>query len=221
MARTRWDFARESLAGRNVLEDQESWPLTVSIVTVRLKGDVAASFVHILKTTFPPRFSITGPFVGSAFPTLHVAPVGDLGYNADVYLAADYTPEFDSFKERLLELAQIRSVAELLRRVVTRLAELPYVALVRIWLVDRGDLCSSCCMRPECPDQTSCLHLAASAGRPQADPKADWSRLDDEFQRIPLGVGKIGRVAATGQALVVKDVAREPSMVTQRKWHTE
>ena len=39
-----------------------------------------------------------------------------------MYLAADYTPEFDSFKERLLELAQIRSVAELLRCVVTRLA---------------------------------------------------------------------------------------------------
>jgi transcriptional regulator with GAF, ATPase, and Fis domain len=135
-----------------------------------------------------------------------------------VYLAADYTPEFDSFKERLLELAQIRSVAELLRRVVTRLAEPPYVALARIWLVDRGDLCSSCRMRPKCPDQTSCLHLVASAGRPQADSKADWSRLDDEFQRIPLGVGKIGRVAATGQPLVVKDVAREPSLLSRQNW---
>ncbi len=149
---------------------------------------------------------------------LHVAPVSDLSYNASVYLAADYTPEFESFKERLLELAQIRSVAELLRRVVTRLAEPPYVALARIWLVDRGDLCSSCCMGPECPDQTSCLHLVASAGRPQEDPKADWSRLNDEFQRIPIGVGKIGRVAATGQALVVKDVARDPSRLSRRKW---
>src|SRR5437588_951432 len=147
-------------------------------------------------------------------------PNGNLNHNAGVYLAADYTPEFDSFKERLLELAQIRSVAELLRRVVTRLAEPPYVALARIWLVDKGDLCSSCCMRRECPDQTSCLHLVASAGRPQADPKADWSRLDDEFQRIPLGVGKIGRVAATGQALVVKDVTRDPCLLSRRNWAT-
>jgi transcriptional regulator with GAF, ATPase, and Fis domain len=75
-------------------------------------------------------------------------------------------------------------------------------------------------MRPVCPDQTSCLHLVASAGRPQADAKADWSRLDDEFQRIPLGVGKIGRVAATGQALVVKDVARDPSLLSRRNWAT-
>src|SRR5260370_2936711 len=73
-------------------------------------------------------------------------------------------------------------------------------------------------MRSECPDQTSCLHLVASSGRPQADRQADWSRLDDEFQRIPLGVGKIGRVAATGQALVVKDIARDPSLLSRRKW---
>src|SRR5712691_5242671 len=104
-----------------------------------------------------PVLDVTLPL---AVPRL--VPVGDLSYNAGVYLAADYTPEFDSFKERLLELAQIRSVAELLQRVVTRLAEAPYVALARIWLVDRGDLCFSCCVRLECPDQTSCLHLAAS-----------------------------------------------------------
>jgi transcriptional regulator with GAF, ATPase, and Fis domain len=137
-----------------------------------------------------------------------------------VYLAADYTPEFDSFKERLLELAQMRSVAELLQRVVTRLAEPPYVALARVWLVDKGDLCSTCCMRAKCPDQTSCLHLVASAGRPQADLKGDWSRIDDEFQRIPLGVGKIGGVAVSGQALVVKDVARDPSLLSRRDWAT-
>jgi transcriptional regulator with GAF, ATPase, and Fis domain len=133
-------------------------------------------------------------------------------------LTADCPPEFDSFKERLLELAQIRSVDELLRRVVTRLAEPPYVALARIWLVDKGDLCPTCSMRPQCPDQTNCLHLVASAGRPLADPQGDWSRLDDEFKRIPIGVGKIGRVAATGRALVVKDVARNPSLLSPPDW---
>jgi transcriptional regulator with GAF, ATPase, and Fis domain len=75
-------------------------------------------------------------------------------------------------------------------------------------------------MRAKCPDQTSCLHLVASAGRPQADLKGDWSRIDDEFQRIPLGVGKIGGVAVSGQALVVKDVARDPSLLSRRDWAT-
>jgi len=45
-------------------------------------------------------------------------------------------------------------------------------------------------LAPECPELDS-GPLVASAGRPQGDPKSDWSRLDDEFQRIPLGVGKI------------------------------
>jgi transcriptional regulator with GAF, ATPase, and Fis domain len=145
---------------------------------------------------------------------------GDLNHNAGVYLAADYTPEFNSFKERLLELAQIRSVAELLRRVVTRLAEPAYVALARIWLVDKGDLCSTCRMRAKCPNQTKCLHLVASAGQAQGNLKLDWSRIDDEFRRIPLGVGKIGRVAASGQALSVKDIGRDPSLLSQRDWAT-
>jgi len=135
-----------------------------------------------------------------------------------VHLADGYTPEFDSFKERLLELAQIRSVEELLRCVVTRLAERPHVALARIWVVENGDVCASCPMRAECPDQTRCLHLVASAGRPQCDPKADWSRLDDELRRIPLGVGQIGRVAVTGQALVVEDLARNPSLLSRPDW---
>jgi transcriptional regulator with GAF, ATPase, and Fis domain len=135
-----------------------------------------------------------------------------------VYLAADYPPEFDSLKDRLLELAQIRSVEELLRRVVTRLAELPYVALARIWLVDKGDLCGSCSMRPKCPSQTFCLHLVASAGRSQADPKVDWSRLGGEFQRIPLRVGKVGRVAYTGQAMLVKDMGRASSLSSSLDW---
>src|SRR5580765_7285029 len=166
----------------------------------------------------PSILLIHDPDVALPLAVPRLVPVGDLSYKAGVYLAADCPPEFDSFKERLLELAQIRSVAELLRCVVTRLAEPQYVALARIWLVDRGDLCSSCRMRPQCPDQTSCLHLVASAGRPLADPTADWSRLDDEFQRIPLGVGKIGRVAVTGQALVVKDVARDPSLLSPPDW---
>src|SRR4029077_17394217 len=136
----------------------------------------------------PSIFLVHDPDVALPLAVPRLVPVGDLSYNAGMYLAADYTPEFDSFKERLLELAQIRSVAALLCRVVTRLAEAPYVALARIWLVDKGDLCSSCSMRPQCPDQTLCLHLVASAGQPHADPSADWSRLDDQFQRIPLGV---------------------------------
>ena len=125
-------------------------------------------------------------------------------------LSADYKPEFESLRDRLVELAQIRRVDELLKKVVAVLAERPHIVLARIWLVDRGDICASCHMAARCPDHTSCLHLVASAGAPGSDGGHDWSRVDGEFSRIPLGVGKVGRVGASGEAIVVKDFADDP-----------
>jgi GAF domain-containing protein len=109
-------------------------------------------------------------------------------------------------------------VDELLKRVVTVLAERPHVALARIWLVDRGDICASCHMAARCPDRTSCLHLVASAGAPGSDNDPDWSRVDGEFSRMPLGVGKVGRVGAIGEAIVVKDFAHDPAWLRRYQW---
>ncbi len=131
---------------------------------------------------------------------------------------ADYHPEFESLKERLLELTQLRSIDDSLRHVVNVLAQRPHVALARLWLVDKGDLCSSCHMLARCHSRTACLHLVASAGRHHDPDTPDWSRIDGEFQRIPLGVGKIGRVGSGGDAIVVKDFAGDPSWLSRYQW---
>ena len=115
----------------------------------------------------------------------------------------DYKPEFDSLRDRLLELAQIRNLDELLQRVVTVLAERPHVALARIWLLGAGDLCSSCHLAGRCSNRDKCLRLVATSGCRRPDFRPAWSRIDGEFNRIPLGVGKIGRVGATGHAINV------------------
>jgi transcriptional regulator with GAF, ATPase, and Fis domain len=133
-------------------------------------------------------------------------------------LSADYKPEFDSLRDGLLALATIRHVDELVHRVVTILAQRPHVALARIWQIDQGDLCASCRMAARCPDRTRCLHLVASAGAPGSDDRPDWSRVDGEFSRIPLGVGKVGRVGATGEAIVVQDFAEDPSWLRRYQW---
>lgn len=133
-------------------------------------------------------------------------------------LSADYEPEFDSLRDGLLELATIRHVDELVHRVVTILAQRPHVALARIWQIDQGDLCASCRMAARCPDRTRCLHLVASAGAPGSDDRPDWSRVDGEFSRIPLGIGKVGRVGATGEAIVVQDFAEDPSWLRRYQW---
>jgi transcriptional regulator with GAF, ATPase, and Fis domain len=135
-----------------------------------------------------------------------------------MFLSADYKPEFNSLRDRLLELAQVRHVDELLQRVVTVLGERPHVALARIWLMNRADICSSCHMAARCQERTSCLHLAASAGFRRSEERPDWSRLDGEFSRIPVGVGKVGRVAATGEAIVIKDFAGDPSWLLRYQW---
>ena len=129
-----------------------------------------------------------------------------------------FEPEFESLKCLLLDIAQERSVDALMRTVVHRLAERPGVALARIWLVGPGDICASCLMRQQCPDQTSCLHLVASAGRSLANPQADWSRLDGAFRRFPFGIRKVGLIASSGQQVLVKDIAQDHTWIADPDW---
>ena len=119
----------------------------------------------------------------------------------------EYVPGFDSLKCLLLDLAQERSLDALLKLAMTGLAEQTHVALARVWLIAPGDICPTCPMRRECPDQRKCLHLVASAGTPRDDPSADWSRTSGRFRRMPLGVRKVGRVGARGEAITVMDTA--------------
>jgi hypothetical protein len=92
-----------------------------------------------------------------------------------------------------LAVAQARSVESVLGGIVQGLGVEGDIALARIWLSEPGDICSSCPMRAECPDQSRCLHLVASAGRP-TQAHEDWSRLTGAFRRIPLNVHKVGLV---------------------------
>ena len=66
--------------------------------------------------------------------------------------------------------------------------------LVRIWTIGPGDSCAACPMRPECPDQVACLHLAVSIGV--------TSRLDGRFRRFPIGARRVGRVVVDGRPLI-------------------
>ncbi|HSF06259.1 MAG TPA: GAF domain-containing protein, partial [Methylomirabilota bacterium] len=130
----------------------------------------------------------------------------------------DFRPDLESNKGLLLDMASERSLDALLVLFVRRLAERPPIALARVWLIGPGDICSTCPMRTECPDQTACLHLVASAGRPSAASGEDWSRLDGQFRRFPLGVRKVGQIAATGQAIVIPDIAADSTWIVRPDW---
>src|SRR3954470_24729548 len=120
------------------------------------------------------------------------------------------TPLFADPRRLLLEMAREHALPDLLRLVVDRLAESPRVALARIWLMRRSEDCDGCVMPAECRDRTVYLHLVASAGRSALDPEVEWTRLDGAFRRFPLGVRKVGRIAATGEPVEALDLLPEP-----------
>src|SRR3954463_12033629 len=107
------------------------------------------------------------------------------------------TSIFADPRRLLLDMAREHALPDLLRLVVDRLAESPRVALARIWLGQRAADCTGCPRAAEGQDRSTCLHLVASNGRSAVDPKIEWTRLDGAFRRFPLGVRKVGRIAAT------------------------
>ena len=99
-----------------------------------------------------------------------------------------------------------------MQKLILRAMERPNsdVACIQIWLVDKGDLCSVCPQRPKCPDQTRCLHLVAGRGNSLSRSGAGIPRFDDPNARMPLGLGLVGKVAATGQQLILNGLNEKP-----------
>lgn len=118
----------------------------------------------------------------------------------------------------LLKMAECRQLSEVLSLIVNTMADSPAVALSRIWLVRPGQGCKTCPRQSECPDRTNCLHLVASAGTSLVDANKDLSRLDGEFRRFPIGVRKVGLIAATGKAMEVPIIEGEPDWLVQPDW---
>lgn len=118
----------------------------------------------------------------------------------------------------LLEMGEQRSTSSLFRLIVNRLFQFDEVSLVRIWLVKKGDICSSCLMLKECQQSHRCLHLVASAGRSVVNKDEDWSRLDGKFSRFPMGCRKVGHIAASGQPVVVKSVPEDSKWIIDKGW---
>lgn len=115
--------------------------------------------------------------------------------------------DLEALQAIALQISGERSVEAVLHHIVDGLVRQPGVALARVWVTGPGDVCSSCRMRASCPDQTACLHLAASAGSSLAG--ENWSRIDGRFRRIPLGRLKVGSIAAERHGLQLSDPTSE------------
>lgn len=126
--------------------------------------------------------------------------------------------KLESLQAVSLAIAQERSVETVLQKIVEGLVTQSGAALARLWLKAPGDLCAKCPMRLECPDQRECLHLMASAGSPTKTGVEDWSRMDGDFRRFPLGVRKIGKIGISGEPLLLTNLANEDGWIARPKW---
>lgn len=133
----------------------------------------------------------------------------------------------DSFQKVSLAEVQSHGLDAVLQKIVQSLAANPDVALTRIWLIGPGDSCTSCLMKSVCPEQTRCLHLVASAGKPLdekrtgEDDQEDWSRIDGHFRRIPLNAPfKVSHVATTGVPIHIRAQEGEDARrwISRKEW---
>ncbi|WP_174406534.1 sigma-54-dependent Fis family transcriptional regulator [Desulfovibrio subterraneus] len=118
----------------------------------------------------------------------------------------------------LLQMGQQRSTGLLFKLIVDHLSAFNEIALARIWLVRRGDSCSSCLLAEECGSQDKCLHLVASAGHSQVDKTADWTRLDGAHRRFPMGARKVGHIAALGVPVIIESIQNDSKWIAHPDW---
>ncbi|MBT3200307.1 MAG: sigma 54-interacting transcriptional regulator [Phycisphaerales bacterium] len=110
----------------------------------------------------------------------------------------EYREQFESLRDLLASMVSERSVDALLNVTVEHLAADADLVAAAIWLIRPSDMCDSCVMAPVCPDQGLCLHLMACAGQ-LAGQEIGPDNSGPLSTRVPLGVGYVGRVAASGE----------------------
>jgi transcriptional regulator with GAF, ATPase, and Fis domain len=95
------------------------------------------------------------------------------------------------------------------------------IVRIHAFLIRKGDRCATCVRRPECPDQARCLHAAVGYRRGISlaeGPQDEHLHESDRFARIPLGVGVLGKIAATGQHIVLNDLDKDPAELAEVDW---
>ena len=121
----------------------------------------------------------------------------------------------------LLEIAHEQSLERLLQKLIDRAMERPHMVCGPVWLIEKGDLCATCLRRPECPDQSRCLHLPAAKGKSICDRGQGFGRFAPQTAGEPLGATPIGSVVVSGQQRAVPDLNKHPESPLDPVWMRE
>jgi transcriptional regulator with GAF, ATPase, and Fis domain len=117
----------------------------------------------------------------------------------------------------LLEIAREHSVEPILNKIVAYAVERTEFVFSQVWLIKKGDLCSTCMYRSECPDQSRCLHLVA--GRARALPAGKLPQpYEDLNARLPLNFGPLGEAVASGELKLIRSEGKQPVSAAGFDW---
>ena len=86
-----------------------------------------------------------------------------------------------------------------------------------MWLVKRDQQCPVCHARHLDEGETRSLHLVASAGFSEHS-AADLTRVDGAFHRFVVGERKVGRVAHSGEPLLLPGLHGDEEWIADREW---
>ena len=121
----------------------------------------------------------------------------------------------------LLDIAHEQSLDKLLQKLIERTLERPHMACCQVWLIGNGDLCATCPRRPDCPDQSRCLHLAAAKANSILERGRGFGQFSPQTSREPLGVPPIGSVVVSGEQRVVADLNQQSASGLDPEWMRE
>ena len=150
--------------------------------------------------------------------SIRLAITGRGRYDPSVEATSDrrFDPHFGT--QLLLEIAQERSVEPLLKKIVERAVEHTEFVFSQVWLIKKGDLCATCKYRPDCPDQSRCLHLVAGRGRSLPEPGKGPQPCEDLNARLPLNFGPLGEAVVSGKLKVVRSPDKQPVFAAGFEW---
>jgi transcriptional regulator with GAF, ATPase, and Fis domain len=130
------------------------------------------------------------------------------GYRKSVEQTPELAFDPNFATELLIDIARERSVESLMEKLVRVTLARPGVARMEFWLIEKG----------ESPAHPPSLHLVAGGSNPLAGSAEDISHFHNSEARIPLGVGVIGKVAATGKQVMLRDVDKDPGELAGLEW---
>lgn len=116
----------------------------------------------------------------------------------------------------MVDTARSRSLKAVLGAITGGLAACPNTALVRTWLREPYARCEAC--RDTGADTAPArLHLVSSGGRSRVG-AAEYGRVDGRFHLMRVGERKIGRVAETGEPLLIAGLRGDEPWIADREW---